>query len=227
MIIFDLAGNLIIADRLNNRVRKVSTSGIISTIAGTGTASYNGDGGQASLAGLNGPFGVNLDGSGNLYIADYGNNVIRKVNTSGVITTIAGTGLAGFSGDGGQATAAKLNEPNIGIFDAAGNLYVSDASNNRVRKITNVDVATGVGNFFNINNTDVVIYPNPSNGVFSIRTSLMESQIDLFSLTGIVVLSQTMKDYAHIDIGNLPSGMYNLMISNTQGVFNRRIIICN
>ena len=142
---FDAGGNLYIADVANNRIRKVNTGGIISTIAGTGTAGYGGDGGQATNAQLNGPDGVTLDASGNLYIADYSNNRIRMVNTAGIITTIVGTGVAGFSGDGGPATAAQLHGPNDGtVFDALGNFYIPDALNNRIRKVNTAGIISTI-----------------------------------------------------------------------------------
>ena len=140
----DHAGNIYIADRDNNVIRKVTAStGIITTICGDGTAAYTGDNGQAINAELNAPDGVTLDNAGNIYISDDGNNVIRKITKStGIITTIAGNGIAGYSGDNGLATSAKLNDPSIGIaFDAAGNFYIADDGNNVIRKVT---VATGI-----------------------------------------------------------------------------------
>lgn len=140
----DREGNIYIADRGNNVIRKVTAStGIITTVAGNGTESYSGNGGQATLASLDGPDGIILDSLGNMYISDCDNNVIRKVTKStGIITTIAGNGTAGFSGDGGQATSAKLNDPSLKIaFDAAGNFYIADDANNRIRKVT---VSTGI-----------------------------------------------------------------------------------
>jgi len=104
----DAAGNLYIADQLNDRVRKVNTSGIITTVAGTGVAGFSGDGGPATAARLHEPIDLLFDGSGNLYIADHDNNRIRKVDTGGIITTVAGTGVAGFSGDGGAAHRRKF-----------------------------------------------------------------------------------------------------------------------
>ena len=132
----DGQGNVYIADVGNSRVRKVTPGGIISTVAGTGTAGFSGDGGQATSAQLKIPIAVAVDGQGNVYIADIGNQRIRKVTTDGIISTLAGTGTAGFSGDGGQATSAQLNGPEGVAVDAQGNVYISDASNFRVRKVT-------------------------------------------------------------------------------------------
>lgn len=130
----DSAGNLYIADRLNNRVRRVSPSGLITTVAGTGIAGSSGDGGPAARATLSAPQAVGIDKAGNLLIA--GDNRIRKVNPSGIITTLAGTGAPGFSGDGGPAVAAALNVPKGMAVDAAGNLYFAEQGNNRVRRIS-------------------------------------------------------------------------------------------
>ena len=126
-------GNLYIADSLNNRIRRVS-QGLITTIAGNGTAGFSGDGGPAVSASLQNPWGVSLDTSGNLYIADCGNNRIRKVS-GGTITTVAGTGAAGFGGDGGPAASASLSCPIRVALDAAGNLYIADTGNNRIREV--------------------------------------------------------------------------------------------
>ena len=132
----DLAGNIYVAELGNNDIRKINTSGIISSIAGNGTASYGGDGGMASAAGLNKPNGIKTDAAGNLYIADMMNNRIRKVDTAGIITTIVGTGAAGYGGDGGMASGASLNTPTGIALDGAGNLYISDSSNHCIRMVT-------------------------------------------------------------------------------------------
>ena len=132
----DSAGNLYIADGWNRRIRKVDAAArTISTIAGTGDRGYGGDGGPATQARLS-PSGVTVDGAGNIYIADGANNRIRKVDAAtGTISTIAGTGEWGYSGDGGQATRARLAFPNDVAVGATGDVYVSDNSNNRIRKI--------------------------------------------------------------------------------------------
>ncbi len=141
----DKDGNILIADRNNNRIRKVTVAdGKISTVAGTGLFGFSGDGGLATQADLATPTDVAVDSAGNIYIADQGNNRIRKVSIAdGKISTIAGTGTAGFSGDGGQSTSAQINLsfPSFLAIDAAGDLFFSDRSNHRIRKIT---INTGV-----------------------------------------------------------------------------------
>jgi DNA-binding beta-propeller fold protein YncE len=134
-VALDVAGNLYIADTANNRVRKVSPAGIITTVAGNGTGGFSGDGGPATSASLYSPYGMALDGAGNLYIADTGNNRIRKVSPSGTISTVAGSGISGFSADGEPATSALLNRPHGVALDTAGNLYIADTGNNRIRKV--------------------------------------------------------------------------------------------
>jgi sugar lactone lactonase YvrE len=132
----DSAGNLFIADRQNHRVRKVTPNGLISTVVGTGTAGFRGDGGPAISAQLNLPGYLAVDAADNLFITDYGNQRIRKVSPDGVINTVAGSGSAGFSGDGGAATSARLNNPACTTVDSLGNLYIADAGNARVRRVT-------------------------------------------------------------------------------------------
>ncbi len=134
----DTAGNLYIPDQINNRIRKIDIStNIITTIVGTGTGAYFGDGGVATLAHLWNPQDVAVDRFGNIYIADMFNYRIRKVDPSGIISTIAGIGTSGYSGDGGPATVAELGLPSGLAVDDTGNLYIADNSSfaNRVRKV--------------------------------------------------------------------------------------------
>jgi sugar lactone lactonase YvrE len=140
----DAAGNLYIADTENHRVRKVTPAGTITALAGNGQYRYGGDGGPATAASLNGPDGVAVDAVGNLYVADAGNSRIRKVTPAGTITTVAGNGQYGYSGDGGPATAASLSYPDGVAVDAAGNLYIADYANNRVRKVAATGTITTV-----------------------------------------------------------------------------------
>jgi sugar lactone lactonase YvrE len=163
----DSAGNLYIADSFNHCIRKVTPSGVISTVVGTGSPGFSGDGGPAISAMLNGPSGVAVDSTGNLYIADRGNFRVRKVMASGVIDTVAGNGTAGYSGDGGPATLAQMSFPTSVVADPANNIYISDQTNHAVRKVTfvsasdaffpQVAVGGGYSTTFEITNTGATV----------------------------------------------------------------------
>ena len=148
-ITFDSAGNMYIADSSNSRVRKVDTNGIITTFAGTGDFGDFGDTNVATKAAMNRPYGLAIDKAGNMYIADAYNDAIRKVAASGsIMSTFAGT-MQGFGGDGGGATGALLDTPTALVLDAAGNLYIADTGNNRIRKVGtdgNINTFAGTGN---------------------------------------------------------------------------------
>jgi len=131
----DAGGDVYVAEHDANRIRKISADGAISTFAGTGTAGFSGDGGLAASAQFRGPTGLGIDSAGNLYVADTGNSVIRKISPGGVITTVAGSTELGYGGDGGPATQADLNGPEGVAADAAGNLYIADTFNHRIRKV--------------------------------------------------------------------------------------------
>jgi sugar lactone lactonase YvrE len=139
----DSSGNLYIADTTNNKIREVvASTGKIYTIAGTGSSGSSGNGGLATSAKLNGPTGVTMDSAGNIYISDYYNNVVRKITVStGIISLYAGTGSTGYSGDGGAATSAKINEAGFGIMDGSNNFYFSDVDNARIRVVS---ASTGI-----------------------------------------------------------------------------------
>ena len=142
-VFVDGAGHLYIADSGNHRIRRIdAVTGIVTIVAGMGQAGFSGDGGPATQAGLSFPRGVSVDGSGHLYIADHDNNRIRRVDAvTGVITTVAGTGQEGVSGDGGPATQARLAGPQGVSVDGAGTLYIADSYNHRIRR---VDATTGI-----------------------------------------------------------------------------------
>ena len=131
----DGLGNLYIADSGNNRILKVGLDGTIRTVAGEGTSGFTGDGGQAVKAQLNLPTGLAVDAAGTLFIADTGNNRVRRVSPDGTITTVAGTGAKGFSGDGGTAGKGQLSGPNGVAIGPDGALYIADSGNDRIRKI--------------------------------------------------------------------------------------------
>lgn len=143
-IALDSANNLYISDTESHRVRMVS-NGVITTIAGNGVQGFAGDGGPANMASFDYPAGVAVDASGNLFIADFDNNRVRKVS-GGVVTTVAGNGIPGFAGDGGPATAAELYQPFGIAVDPSGNLYIADNETARVRKVSGGTIATVAGN---------------------------------------------------------------------------------
>lgn len=149
---FDSSGNLYIADSFNNRIRKVS-GGTITTVAGNGTGGYSGDKAAATSAELLSPAGVAVDSSGNLYIADTFNHVIREVSSSGTITTFAGNNTGGYAGDGGAATSAELDFPTGVAVDSSGNVYIADSGNRVIRQVSGGNIITLVGatspQFFN------------------------------------------------------------------------------
>jgi uncharacterized protein (TIGR03437 family) len=147
-IALDSSGKLYIADSGNHRVRVV-TSGSIANFAGKGTVNYSGDGKAATAAELNAPAGVAVDTKGNVYIADTGNHVIRMVNSSGTISTIAGSNSlgAGYAGDTGAATSAQLFSPTAVVVDSAGNFYIADSGNNVIRQVVGTTINTVVGSF--------------------------------------------------------------------------------
>jgi hypothetical protein len=150
-VAMDAAGSVYFTDNANHRIRKIDPAGIIHTIAGQGYAGFSADGTAATAALISGPAGITVDGSGNVYFAEPGNHRIRKIDASGILTTVAGTGVTGYTGDGSPATNARLNAPR-GIYLAAGNLFMADYSSNCVRKIDASGIistvaGTGIGGF--------------------------------------------------------------------------------
>ena len=152
-VAMDKQGNLYIWETQSSKVRKVSASGVITTVAGNGMPGYTGDGGPATSAELfpvGSVTGLAVDSSGNLYISDGNNHVVRKVNSAGIITTVAGNGTGGYFGDNVPATSTSLNYPAGIAVDNAGNLYIADASNNRVRKVNTAGIITTVAGNGNV-----------------------------------------------------------------------------
>jgi hypothetical protein len=140
-------GDLFIADPDSDVVREVKPDGVISTVAGVANkGGFSGDGGKATAAELDEPEGVAVNSAGDLYIADTGSNRIQEVNTSGIISTVAGDGTDGYSGDGGKATSAELGAPYGVTVDAAGDLFIADTFNNRIREVSGGTITTVVGN---------------------------------------------------------------------------------
>jgi hypothetical protein len=232
-----VTGNLFIVDSVNQRIRKVRTNGIITTVAGNGTSGYFGDGGEATGAELDSPFGVTVDAIGNIFISDSGNNVIREVDANGIITTVVGNGNFGYSGDGGEATDAELEGPEGVAVDTSGSLFFVDSE--RVRKVVfpgSTLVLNGVG-YGNAGAYDVVI-SSPFGSVTSsvvnvIITPLLVATTSLPYGTKGVSYNQTLSTFGGLtpfiwttSSGALPSGLIlttNGVISGTpttNGTFN-------
>jgi hypothetical protein len=134
-VAIDRAGDILIADALYHRIRRVAADGTITTIAGNGIPSFLGDGGPATEANLQYPSGVAVDHDGNVFIADAANHRIRRIDSDGTITTVAGTGASGFAGDGGPATAARLHKPTGVAVSRRGELLIADEYNHRIRRV--------------------------------------------------------------------------------------------
>jgi trimeric autotransporter adhesin len=280
-LVFDAHGNLFFADFANDRIRKISTTGIITTIAGTGLGGYSGDGGPATAAQIGSLWGIGIDNSGNLFFTDHGayvrkidlatgiintvvgygsvvyngdgipatsagigpvkmafdvnnnmfigdgyNNRIRMVDNAGIIRTVAGNGSAGYSGDGGPATAAQLYQPN-GVEYFCGNVYIADAQNSRVRKI--VYNTTSICPKLEIDKTPneeyFIISPNPATTQITITTSPGLSkgegkikEVSVWNMVGQRVLTQqcnTLK--TELNISALPAGVYFVVVCDEDG----------
>ena len=163
----DNAGNIYSAEYFNNSVRKINTSGVITTIAGIGSMGYSGDGAAATSAQMYYPDAVFVDRRNNMFVTEDGNNVVRMIDQLGMIYTIAGNGTSGNSGDGGPATNAELGLPS-GVFrDNEGGIYITDWNNNNIRYISN----TVAVNIIQHQKDGLSIYPNPSDGTFNILVS--------------------------------------------------------
>jgi sugar lactone lactonase YvrE len=242
----DATGNLFIADYGNNLIRKVDTYGIITSVAGNGQWGTSGDGGVATNAELSNPSGMAVDDTGSLFIADTGNNLIRKVDTYGIITTVAGngygsgTGSGGYSGDGGAATNAELNQPQDVAVDATGNLFIADSGNNRTRKVVIQGptlVLNDVG-FGNAGGYDVVVsspYGSVTSSVVNLTITLpplLAPQITgntnfTFLLSGpagsnyVLQASTNLSNWSSVSTSTIPVSGTMTMTNATSG-YNRR-----
>ncbi|HZQ70390.1 MAG TPA: NHL repeat-containing protein [Terriglobales bacterium] len=205
-MVFDASGNLLFVDGNNNRIRKIDSSGIISTIVGNGFAGYSGDNGPALLASLNSPYGLTLDSAGNMFFTDLGNAAVRKVDTSGIITTVAGNGIAGYSGDGGPAIFAMLSDPRGLSLDFRGNLYIADTSNHAVRIVdTNGIINTYAGNgtqgFSGDGGPATLAKVGNPRDVLALRTELLISNGGLAHVREVDFASQIINSFAGLTLG--------------------------
>lgn len=237
----DAAGNIYIADRGNNLIRKVNTSGIITSVAGTNFFGYSGDGGPATAAQLSFPSGVTVDRFGNIFFSDSYNYRVRMVNTAGIISTVAGDGVNGLSGDGGPATLASLSNPMGVVIDDSENLYIADANDCVIRKVKIMIPGTlGVTQLNNSSNSNISIFPDPNNGNFTVKCSLnsgMVSQADEAAAIEItdmmgrivyktVIAAQNGTINKQIELaGNLPEGLYILNLRSDAQTSTARFVI--
>jgi alpha-tubulin suppressor-like RCC1 family protein/sugar lactone lactonase YvrE len=211
-IAVDNTGNIYIADTNNNRIRKVAINGVISTIAGTGVAAYSGDGSNATAAGLNAPHGVAIDGNGIVYIADTGNHRIRTVTLDGRIYTIAGDGVAGYGGENGPATGARLNSPRALTVDSSGTLFIADTENNRIRKVTAAGVISTVAGNGDYNNSGFTYDGGPATAAYLAKPAGVT-----VDTTGNLYIADT--DFNQIR-KVLPDGRLKTIAGNGSGYFS-------
>ena len=219
-VIVDNAGNVYIADEYNQKIRMVTPTGIISTVVGNGTAGYSGDGGPATLASINYCEYIQVDASGNLYIADKLNERLRMVNTSGIISTIAGNGVAGYAGDGGNPLLANLQTPETITIGPNGNIFVSDWANNAIREIIDPchSPLAGINNYAasKLNKNEILVYPNPTSGnlTVDVENSTETSSYSIYNIMGQEVLAGKISpENNHIDLTMLSNGLYTLIVT--------------
>ena len=202
-------GDIYIADAASHRIRKVSAAtGIISTVAGNGTNGYSGDGGPATDAQLFNPSDVSIDAGGNMYIADVSNHVIRKVSAAGIITTIAGDGTSGFTGDGGPATAARLYGPGSVFAHPSGAIYISDGGNDVIRKIETS--TAGIAK----QETVTGIYPNPARTELYVPGIHQATTYRILDVTGNCLQHGLLQNTDNtIHLRNVATGTYLLQLT--------------
>jgi sugar lactone lactonase YvrE len=224
-IVTDALGNLFISE--NFRIRKVNTVGIISTVAGTGVPGYSGDGGAAINAQFYDPKGIAIDSAGNIFIADEVNVRIRKINNVGIISTFAGTGVAGFSGDGASANLAQLNTAIALAIDASGNVFIADFVNYRIRKVCVGSCLAGINSL--TENNGVLIFPNPNNGSFKIQIAAEIANVELIlynSLGQKVHEQKIIQGENNITTSGLAKGLYHyVLLQNKQRTSKGKLII--
>ncbi|MGZ3749759.1 MAG: NHL domain-containing protein [Mucilaginibacter sp.] len=218
-IALDTTENIYFCDEANNRIRKIiAGTGIIQTIAGSGSYGYSGDGGPAIAAEFSFPIGIDLDAAGNIYIADLYNNRIRKIMAAtNIIITVAGNGTIGYSGDGGLATSAQIYYPEDVLLDKLGNFYFPEYSNHVLRKVGTAQVSVR-----SLTNDEhmIKIYPNPNNGSFKVQidNEIGNGEIFLINSIGQKVHGQKISQgQNNIITSGLATGLYNYIILRDKG----------
>lgn len=213
----DKVGNLYIGDWDNGRIRKVDYStGIITTIAGNGSLGYSGDGVLATNTRLNKTSGICIDSCGNLFFSDEYNDRVRRIDAATkIISTVAGNGIAGFSGDGGLAVNAKLDHPTGVCIDHRGNLYIGDWRNHRIRKVANVSSCYGNVGVNELESGNCTIYPNPTYDLLHIDGINTTTTYRLLSIVGASLQQGTLQPGSNeVNIATLPPGIYLLELTD-------------
>lgn len=219
--------DLYVAEGYSSRISKINVAtGVVTVIAGTGVSGNTGDGGDAISAQIGTPSAIYIDNNHNLYFTDQTYNVVRRVRlNTGKIHKIAGTGTAGYTGDGGYSSFATLNGPAGLWMDNAGYIYIADAGNNVIRKIKPKGLKSN-GTTIGVNT--VSIFPNPSNGQFTLTTDedLDNSTVCVYNVVGAQVYTATMSGTNNtIDLGNQATGIYTLVIKTAEGVHTEKLTI--
>jgi sugar lactone lactonase YvrE len=217
----DNQGNVFIAECLGQRIRKINAAGIISTVGGTGLQGYDGDGIVATSSRISRPIGIKVDAAGNLYFADSVNGLVRKITPDGMMLNVAGTGIGGFSGDGGSALSAQLNHPNDIAFDAAGRMFIADAWNLRVRVIENA-----LANPTFAQNTDITVFPNPTtNGTATILLPASTDKITITDILGREVSTQKTNGCESVEINCGNAGIYFINVMIGKQIISKKLIV--
>ena len=224
-ITVDKTGNVYFTDVTNNRIRKIDTAGIITTVGGNGIYGYNGENIPATDAAMRSPDGLTIDSIGNLYFAENDNDRVRKIGVNGLINTVIGNGLQGYSGDGGDPLSAELYWPASVALDLHNNIFVTDAANNRIRMVRyNVSVGD-----IEKPESNVIISPNPSTGIFSVSVSTPATETFEISVTDLIG-REVLRTHA---TSNKPikillqqhEGVYYLQAANEHRILKEKIVV--
>jgi sugar lactone lactonase YvrE len=208
------AGSIFVADALNHRIRKITASGVVTTLAGSVYGYANGNGTAAKFSY---PYGITVDATGTVYVTDAEDNRIRKITIAGMVSTLAGSGIGGFA-DGIGTTAQFINPCGVSV-DAVGSVFISDATNHRIRKITN-SLSTS-----DYHQNQVLIYPNPVSSIINIDLGdSIASKVILFDMNGRVMQTENIVNSSGIEISNLANGMYLMQITTDKGVVSKKIM---
>ncbi len=214
-VALDAVGNIFIEDSGNNRIRKITAAGVVSTLAGS-TSGYSDGTGTAAQFYV--PCGVAADAAGNVYVAENGNNRVRKITAAGVVTTLAGSGAQGFTD--GEGTAAQFYWPYGVTIDAVGNIFIGDSGNHRIRKISGV---LGTASY---SHNQISVYPIPTTSIINIDLEdITVTKTIIFDLNGRVVQSENIVDNrSNLNINHLANGIYLMQIITDKGMITKKIV---